>query len=189
MSETNGNHTPTSASMRGGACSPLSGGDGAGTAVAASTISVLAGDANTHNGGRRDNGGTGTDENIRGRAGGGVDCCGGAVIDTESSPQHPTRCIPDAEVSLFDVPVVVERRYIATPPNRDKETLGFSNASAATGVGESVDEEAGAPLLVKPRKDSSISTTGGDSCGDTTGGAEPSSGGDNECRERHQEAW
>lgn len=131
----------------------------------------------------------------RERAGRGVDCCGGgegsAFIDAAPSPQHSTQCIPDAGVSLFDMPVVLERRYIATPPNGDKKTLRFGNASAATGVREDVDEEAGAPLpvSVKPRKDASISTTRGDSCGDTTSGAEPSSDGDNECRERHQEAW
>lgn len=166
-----------------------------GTAVAVPTIGALAGDANTHNGGRYDSGDAGTDENIRGRAGCGVDCCGGgdgnAVIDTESSPQHPMRRIPDAEVSLFDVLVVLERRYVTTPPNRDEETPGFSSAGAATGVGEGVDEEAGAPLSVsvKPRKDASISTTGGDSRGNATSGAEPSSDGDNECCEQHQEAW
>ena len=164
----------------------------AGTAVAAPTIGALAGDADTYNCGRCDRGGAGTDENIRWRAGGGDDCCGGgdgnAVIDTESSPQHPTQCIPDAEVLLFDVPVVLERRYV-TPPNRDEETGGFSSAGAATGVGVSVCEEAGVPLSGEFRKDASISTTGGDSRGDTTSGAEPSPDGDNECRERHQEAW
>ena len=44
-------------------------------------------------------------------------------------------------------------------------------------------------VSVKTRKDASISITSGDSCGDATGGAEPSPDGDNECRERHQEAW
>lgn len=158
----------------------------AGTAVAAPTIGALACDADTRNGGRRDSGGAGTDENTCGSAGGGD---GSAVIDAAPSPQHPTQCIPDAEVSLFDMPVVLERRYVTAPPNGDKETSGFSNASAATGVGVSVCEEVGAPLSVKPRKDASNSNTGGDSCVDATGGAEPSSNGDNECRERHQEAW
>lgn len=65
---------------------------------------------------------------------------------------------------------MLERRYVTTSPNRDEETGGFSSASAATGVGEGVDEEAGAPLLGKSRKDASISTTGGDSCGETSGG-------------------
>ena len=167
----------------------------AGTAVAAPTIGVLAGDADTHGCGRCASGGAGADENIHGHAGRGVDCCGGedgsAFIDTAPSPQQPTRRIPDAGVLLFDAPVVLERRYIATPPSRNKETPGFSSAGAATGVDVSVGEEAGAPLsvLVKPRKDASNSTTGGDSCGDTTSGAEPSSDGDNECRERHQEVW
>ena len=165
----------------------------AGTAVAAPTIGALAGDTDTHSGGRYGSGGAGTDENMRGHVGRGVDCCGGgkgsAVIDAAPSPQHPTQCISDVGVSLFDVPVVLERRYIATPPNGDKKILEFSNTSAATGVDVSVDEEAGAPLPVKPRKDASISTTGGDSRGDTTGGVEPSSDGDNECCERHQEAW
>ena len=157
----------------------------AGTAVAAPTIG--AGDADTHSGGRYDSGGADTDENIRGRAGLGVDCCGGdggAVIDADLSPQHPTRRIPDAGVSLFDVPVMLERRYIATPPDRDEETPGFSDTGAATGVSGSVDEEADAPLLGKSRKDASISTTGGDSRGDTTSGAEPSSDGDDECCRR-----
>ena len=167
----------------------------AGTAVAAPTIGALAGDADTHSGGRCDSGDDGSDENIRGRAGRGVDCCGGGevdvVIDADLSPQHPTQRIPDAGVLLFDVPVVLERRYVTTPPNRDKETPGFSSAGSATVVGEGVDDEAGVPLsvLVKPRKDASNSTTGGDLCGDTTSGAEPSSDGDNECRERHQEVW
>jgi len=167
----------------------------AGTVVAASTIGALACDTGTHSCGRHGSGDDGSDENIRGRAGRGVDCCGGgessAVIDADLSPQHPTQRVSDAEVPLLDVPVVVERRYIATPPNGDEETPGFSSAGSATGVGEGIDEEAGAPLLVsvKPRKDASISTTGGDSRGDTTSGAEPSSDGDNECRERHQEAW
>lgn len=146
----------------------------AGTAVAALTIGALAGDADTHSGGRYDS--EDADESIRGRAGGGVDYCGGgdgnAVIDTESSPQHPTRRIPDTEVSLFDVPVVLERRYVTTPPNRDEETLGFSSAGAATGVDVSVGEEAGAPLLGGgSRKYISSSNTGGVSCGDATGGA------------------
>lgn len=162
-------------------------------AVAAPAIGALVGNTDTHSCGRCDSGGADTDENIRGRAGCGVGCCGGgegsAVINTESSPQHPMRRIPDAGVSLFDVPVVLERRYVTTPPNGDEETPWFSSAGAATGVDEGVDEEAGAPLSVKPRKDASISTTGGDSCVDATGGAEPSSNGDNECRERHQEAW
>ena len=157
------------------------------TAVPAPTIGALAGDADTHSCGRRDSGNVDANKNMRGRAGRGVDCCGGgegsAVIDTELSPQHPTRRTPDAGVSLFDVPVVLERRYVTTPPNRDEETPGFSSAGAATG--------AGAPLSVsvKPRKDASISTTGDDSHVDTTGGAEPNSDGDDECCERHQEAW
>lgn len=146
----------------------------AGTAVAAPTIGALAGDADTHSGRWCDSGGSGTDENIRGRAGGGVDCCGGgdgsAVIDTESSPQHPTQRIPDAGVSLLDMPVVLERRYVTTTPNRDEGTPGFSSAGAATGVGGNVGEEAGAPLLGKSRKYVSSSNTGGDSRGDTTGG-------------------
>ena len=165
----------------------------AGTAVAASTIGALAGNTDTHSCGRHDSGDDDTDENIRGCARRGVGCCGGgdggAVIDAAPSPQHSMRRIPDAGVSLFDVPVVLERRYVTTPPNRDKKTLGFSNASASTGVDVSVDEEAGAPLLGKSRKDASISTTGGDSRGDTTGGAAPSSDGNNEYCERHQEAW
>ena len=145
----------------------------AGTVVAALTIGTLAGDADTHCCGRCDSGDA--DENIRGRAGCGVGCCGGgdgnAVIDADLSPQHSTQCIPDAGVLLFDVPVVLERRYIATPPNRDEETPGFSSAGAATGVDVSVDEEAGAPLLEESRKYVSSSTTSGDSCGDATGGA------------------
>lgn len=165
----------------------------AGTAVAAPTIGALAGNTDTHSCGRRDSGNVDANKNMRGRAGRGVDCCGGgegsAVIDTELSPQHPTRRTSDAGVSLFDVPVVLERRYVTAPPNGDKETSGFSNASAATGVGESVDEEAGVPLAGKSRKYVSSSNTSGDSRGDTTGGAEPSSDCDNECRERHQEAW
>ena len=158
---------------------------GAVTVVSVPIVGALAGDADTHSGGRCDSGDA--DENIRGRAEGGVGCCDsgevGAVIDADLSPQHPTRRIPDAGVSLFDVPVMLERRYIATPPNGDEEAPGFSGAGAATG--------AGAPLSVsvKPRKDASISTTDGDSRGDTTSGAEPSSDGDNECCERHQEAW
>ena len=149
----------------------------AGTAVAALTIGALAGDADTHSGGRCDSGDT--DENIRGRAGCGD---GSAVIDTESSPQHPTRRILDAGVLLFDVPVVLERRYVTTPPNRDEETLGFSSAGAATGVGEGVDEEAGAPTSGKPRKYVSSSNTGGDLCGATTGGAPGVDGDDGHCR-------
>jgi hypothetical protein len=163
------------------------------TVVPAPTIGALADDADTHGCGRRDSGSADTDENIRGRAWRGVGCCGGgegsAVIDAAPSPQHSTQCIPDAGVSLFDMPVVLERRYVTTPPNRDEETLGFSSVGSATGVDVSVSEEAGAPLSVKPRKDASISTTGGDSCVDATGGAEPSPDGDNECRERHQGAW
>ena len=182
--------------ITGGASCGMAGGRverGAATVVPVPIVGALAGGADTHGCGRCDSGGADTDENIRGRAGCGVGCCGGgegsAVINTESSPQHPMRRIPDAGVSLFDVPVVLERRYVTTPPNGDEETPGFSSAGAATGVDEGVDEEAGAPLSVKPRKDASISTTGGDSCVDATGGAEPSSNGDNECRERHQEAW
>lgn len=159
---------------------------GAATVVPAPTIGALAGDANTRSGGRCGSGGAGTDENVRGRAGGGVDCCGGgeigAGIDADLSPQHPMRRIPDAGVLLFDVPVVLERRYIATPPNRDEETAGFSSAGAVTGVDVSIDEEAGAPLSGKPRKDASISTTGGDSRGDTTGGALGVDGDDGHCR-------
>ena len=160
----------------------------AGTTVAAPTIGALAGDADTHSGGRHDSWGADTDENMCGRAGCGV---GSAVIDADLSPQHPTQRVSDAGVLLFDVPVVLERRYITTPPNGDEETPGFSSAGSATGVGEGIDEEAGAPLLVsvKPRKDVSNSNTRGDSRGDTTGGAEPSSDGDNECREWHWEAW
>lgn len=158
----------------------------AGTAVAASTIGAPAGDVDTHSCGRCDGGGAVTDENIRGRARRGADCCGGgdgsAVIDADLSPQHPTQCIPDSGVLLFDVPVVLGRRYVTTPPNGDEETAGFSSAGAATGVDVGVCEEAGAPLSVsgKPRKDASNSNTRGDSCGDTTGGAEPSSDGDND---------
>ena len=161
----------------------------AATVVPAPTIGALAGDADTHSGGRCDSGGAGTDENMCGRAGCGVYCCdggeGSAFIDAAPSPQRPMRSIPNTGVSLFDMPVVLERRYVTTPPNGDKGTPGFSSAGAATGVGEGVDEEAGVPLSVsvKPRKDVSISTTRGDSCGDTTGGAELSSGGDNDyCR-------
>ena len=165
----------------------------AGTVVPVPTIGALAGDTDTHSDGRCDSGDAGTDENIRGRAGCGVGCCGGgegsAVIDADLSPQHPTQCITDSGVLLFDMPVVLERRYIATPPNGDKETPGFSSAGSATGAGGSVGEEAGAPLSGESRKDASISTTGGDSRGDTTGGAEPSPNGDNEYHERHQEAW
>lgn len=150
----------------------------AGTAVAAPTISALAGGTDTHSGRRCDSGGAIADENIRGRAGGGGEI--GAVIDAAPSPQPPAQCIPDAGMSLFDLPVVLERRFIAIPPNGDKKTLGFSSAGAATGVDEGVDEEADAPLSGKPRKDASSSTTSG---------AEPSSDGDNECREHHQEAW
>lgn len=159
---------------------------GAGTAVAAPTIGALAGDTDTHSGGRCDSGGAGTDENMHGRAGRGVGCCGGgdgnAVIDTESSPQHPTRRIPDAGVSLFDVPVVLERRYVTTPPNGDEETLGFNSAGAATGVDVSVCEEAGTPLSGKSRKYVSSSNTGGVSCGDATGGAPGVDGDDGHCR-------
>lgn len=158
--------------------------------VPAPTIGALAGDTDPHSGGRCDSGDAGTDENIRWRAGGGDDCCGGgdgnAVINTESSPQHPTQCIPDAEVLLFDVPLVLERRYIATPPNGDKKTLGFSSASAATSV--SAGEDEGMPVGDFHR-DVANSNTCGDSCGDTTGGAAPSSDGDNECCEHHREAW
>ena len=147
----------------------------AGTAVAASTIGALAGDADTHSGWWCDSGDDGTDENMCGRAGRGVGCCGGgegnAIINTESSPQHPTQRIHDSGVLLFDVPVVLERRYVTTPPNGDEETAGFSSAGAATGVDVSVDEEAGAPLLEESRKYVSSSTTSGDSCGDATGGA------------------
>ena len=116
---------------------------------------------------------------------------GSAFIDAAPSPQHPTQRIPDAGVLLFDVPVVLERRFVVIPPDGDEETPGFSSSGSATGVGEGVDEEAGAPLSVsvKPRKDASISTTGGDSRGDTTGDAEPSPNGDNEYCDRHQEAW
>lgn len=165
----------------------------AATVVPAPTIGAPVGDADTHSCGRHDSGDDGTGENIRGRAGCGVDYCGdgkgSAVINAAPSPQHPTQCIPDVGVSLFDVPVVLERRYITTPLNRDEETPGFSGAGSATGVGESVDEEAGVPLSGESRKDVSSSNTYGDSCGDTTGGAEPSSDGDNECCEQHQEAW
>lgn len=153
----------------------------AGTAAAAPTISALAGDADTHSGGRRDSRGAVTDENIRGRAGcGGGD--GSAVIDADLSPQRPTQCISDAGVPLFDVPVVLERRYIATPSNGDKETPGFSSTGAATGVGEGVCEEAGAPLLGESRKYVSSSNTGGDSCGDATGGAPGADGDNGHCR-------
>ena len=149
------------------------------------TIDALAGDANTHHSsGRRDSGDS--DENIRGRSGCGVGCCGGgdgsAVIDTESSPQHPTRRIPDTEVSLFDVPVVLERRYVTTAPNGDEETAGFSSAGAATGVDVSVCEEAGVPMLGKSRKYISSSNTSGDACVDATGGAPGVDGDDGHCR-------
>lgn len=158
----------------------------AGIAVAAPIIGALAGDADTHSGGRCDSRDAGAGANIHGRAGCGVDCCGGgdgsAVIDTESSPQHPTRRIPDTEVSLFDVPVVLERRYVTTPPNRDEETPGFSSAGAATGVDVSVGEEAGVPLLGKSRKYVSSSNTSGDSCVDATGGAPGVDGDDGHCR-------
>lgn len=164
---------------------------GAATVVPAPTIGALAGDTDPHSGGRCDSGSAGIDENMRGRAGGGVDCCGGedgAVIDADSSPQRPTQRILDSGVSLFDVPVVLERRYITTPPNGDEETPESNNTSAATSVDGSADEEAGAPLSRKSRKDVSSSNTCGDSCGDITGSAAPSSDGDNECSERHQES-
>ena len=149
-------------------------------------LPLLAG-TDTHSCGRHGSWGTGSDENIRGRAGSGVDCCGGgdgsAVIDADLSPQHPTQRTSDAGVSLFDAPVMLERRYIATPPNGDKETAGFSSTDAATGVDVSVGEEAGAPLLGKSRKYVSSSTAGGDSCGDTTGGAASDvDGDDGHCR-------
>lgn len=158
----------------------------AGTAVAALTIGALAGDADTHSCGWRDSGGAGTDENMRGRAGCGVGCCGGgdgsAVIDADLSPQHPMRCIPDAGVLLFDVPVVLERRYVTTTPNGDEETLGFSSAGSATGVDVSVGEEAGVPLLGESRKYVSSSNTSGDACVDATGGAPGVDGDDGHCR-------
>lgn len=116
----------------------------AATVVPVPIVGALAGDADTHSGGRCDSGSADTDENIRGRAGCGVDCCGGgdgsAVIDADLSPHHSTQRIPDAGVLLFDVPVVLERRYVTTPPNGDEETPGFSSAGAATGVGVSVCE-------------------------------------------------
>lgn len=158
----------------------------AGTAVTAPTIGALAGDANTHNGGRYDSGDADTDENIRGRSRCGVDCCGGgdgsAVIDAAPSLQHSMRRIHDAGVSLFDTPVVLERRYIATPPNGDEETPGFSSSGAATGVDVSVDEEAGVPMLGESHKYVSSSNTVGDSCGDATGGASGVDGDDGHCR-------
>ena len=138
----------------------------AGTAAAAPTIGAPVVVDNTHGGGD-----------------------GNAVIDADLSPQHPTQRIPDAGVSLFDVPVVLERRYVTTSPNGDEETAGFSNAGAATGVGVSVCKEVGAPLSGESSKYVSSSNTRGDSRGDTTGGAEPSSDGEDECCERHQEAW
>lgn len=154
------------------------------TVVPAPTIGAPSGDAATHSGGRCDSGDNGTDENMCGSAGYEVDCCDsgevGAVIDAAPSPQHPKRRIPDAGVLLFDVPMVLERRYIATPLNRDEEITEPNSSDAATGVGGSVDEQADAPLLGKSRKDASNSNTRGDSCGDTTGGAEPSSDGDND---------
>lgn len=157
----------------------------AGTAVAAPTIGALAGDTDPHSCGRRNSGGAATDENIRGRAGGGVGCCGGgdgsAVIDTELSPQYPTQRIPDAGVLLFDVPVVLERRYIATPPNGDEETPGFSSSGAATGVGEGVDEEAGVPLLGESRKYVSSSNTCGVFSRTITGAAPGGADGEDCC--------
>ena len=157
----------------------------AATVVPAPTISALAGDTDTHSVGRCDSERADTDENIRGRAGCGIDCRGGGevgeVIDTAPSPQHPTRRIPDTGVLLFDMPVVLERRYVTTPPNRDNETPGFSSAGAATGVDVSVCEEAGAPLLRKSCKDASISNTRGDACVDTTGGAPGVDGDDGHC--------
>ena len=156
------------------------------TVVPAPTIGALAGDTDTHRRGRCGGGGAAADENIRGRAGCGVGCCGGengnAVIDAAPSPQHPMQRIPDAGVLLFDTPVVLERRYIATPSNGDKETPGFSSTGAATGVGEGVCEEAGAPLLGESRKYVSSSNTGGDSCGDATGGAPGADGDNGHCR-------
>ena len=159
----------------------------AGTAVSVPTIGALAGDSDTYSGGRCDSGDAGADENMCGRAGGGVDCCGGgdgsAVIDTESSPQYPTRRIPDAGVLLFDVPVVLERRYVTLLPGGDEGTPGFSSAGDITGVGEGVDEEAGAPMSGKSRKYVSSSNTGGDSCGDATGDTAPGMDGDDwHCR-------
>lgn len=156
------------------------------TVVPAPTIGALAGDADTHSGGRCDSRGAGTGANMCGRAGCGVDCCGGgdgsAVINADSSPQHPTRRIPDVGVSLFDVPVVLERRYVTTPPNGDEEILGFSSAGSATGVDVSVGEEAGAPLLGESRKYVSSSNTSGDACVDATGGAPGVDGDDGHCR-------
>lgn len=155
---------------------------GAATAVPAPTIDALADAANTYNGGRCDSGSAEIDENMCGRAGGGVHCCdggeGSAVIDAAPSPQHSTQRIHDTGLLLFDVPVVLERRYITTPPNGDKETPEPNNTSAATGMGESIDEEAGAPLLGKSRKDASSRNTRGDTHSVTTGGA--TSGADDE---------
>lgn len=149
------------------------------TVVPVPNIDITHERADNRSGGRCDSGGAGTDENMCGRAGRGD---GSAVIDADLSPQHPTRRIPDAGVLLFDVPVVLERRYIATSPNGDEETPGFSSAGFATSVDVSACEEAGAPLLGKPRKDASISTTGGDSRGDTTGSAPGMDGDDGHCR-------
>ena len=188
-----GDRAPQSAGDTGGITNGVSCGmaggrveRGAGTAVAALTIGALAGDADTHSGGRCDSGGAGTDGNIRGRAGCGVDCCGGgdgnAVIDADLSPQHPTQGISDAGVLLFDVPVVLERRYVTTTPNRDEETLGFSSVGSATGVDVSVGEEAGVPLLGESRKYVSSSNTSGDACVDVTGGAPGVDGDDGHCR-------
>jgi hypothetical protein len=181
-----GDRAPQSAGDTGGITNGVSCGmsggrveRGAGTAVAAPTIGVVAGDADTHSGGRCDSRDAGAGANIHGRAGCGD---GSAVIDTESSPQHPTRRIPDTEVSLFDAPVVLERRYVTTPPNGDEETLGFSSAGSATGVDVSVGEGAGVPLLGESRKYVSSSNTGGVSCGDATGGAPGVDGDDGHCR-------
>lgn len=149
---------------------------GATTVVPAPTIGAPAGDADTHSGGRCDSGDVSTDGNMRGRAGcGGED---GAVIDVAPSPQHPVQCISDSGVLLFDVPVVLERRFISTPDNGDEETPEPNNTSAATSVDESVGEEAGAPLSRESRKDASNSNTCGDTYGVTTGGA--TSGADDE---------
>ena len=184
-----GDHAPQPAGDTGGttdgASCGMAGGrveHDAGTAIAAPTIGALTCDADTHSGGRCGSGGAGTDKNIRGRAGCGVDCCGGgdgdAVIDTESSPQHPMQRTPDAEV-----PLVVERRYVTLLPGGDEETAGFSSADTVTGVGEGVCEEAGAPLSGESRKYVSSSNTGGDSCGDATGDTAPGvDGDDGHCR-------
>lgn len=152
---------------------------GAVTAVPVPNIDITHERADNRSGGRCDSGGAGTDENMCGRAGRGD---GSAVIDADLSPQHPTRRIPDAGVLLFDVPVVLERRYVTTPPNGDEETGGFSSAGSATGVDVSVGEEAGAPLLGKSRKYVSSSNTSGDACVDDKGGADGVDGDGGHCR-------